>query len=146
MYYEVIIHEKIEVNSIEEVSKLLTINKPESYKVINYKDLYFVNDAHIDDPSFSEVAVLRKINEKYYQFESLSGSALFIEELQQMYYNLENYIFTKNVQLLFEKDPKAYGWFTCGCCGCRFYGNVNIQLNYDQDNGYGICDECSTNY
>jgi hypothetical protein len=32
--------------------------------------------------------------------------------------------------------------FDCGCCGCRFYSTKEYQEKFDQDEGYGFCEEC----
>lgn len=143
MYYETIIHEKLTVDTLAEVSELLINKKPASYIAINWGNFYFVNDAHIDDPSFSEVAVLFEKDNKYYQFESLSGMALIEEELNTIINEyLDNKYVDRLKHLLFEINDTVNAWFTCGCCSARFYSNVSHQLKFDQDNGYGICPKC----
>lgn len=147
MYYETVIHEKLTVNTLTEVSELLINKKPACYKAINWDNFYFVNDAHIDDPPFSEVAVLFKKEDDYYQFESLSGTALEVDDLNMI---INDYLNNKYVDrlkyLLFEKNDNVKAYFTCGCCGNRFYSNVSYQLKFNQDNGYGICPQCIKYY
>lgn len=147
MYYETIIHEKLTVDTLAEVSELLINKKPACYIAINRGNFYFVNDAHIDDPPFSEVAVLFEKDNKYYQFESLSGTALKEEELNNIINEyLDNRYVDRLKHLLFEKNDTVNAWFTCGCCSDRFYSNVSYQLKFNQDNGYGICPRCSKYY
>ncbi len=34
-------------------------------------------------------------------------------------------------------------YFLCGCCGCGFDSTTEEQRKFDQDEGWGICDECA---
>lgn len=36
--------------------------------------------------------------------------------------------------------------FTCGCCGEGFTSTISIQAENDQDEGYGICNECQDSF
>lgn len=39
-------------------------------------------------------------------------------------------------------NMRTHQWFTCGCCGSGFRGDINEQREYDQDTDFGFCESC----
>lgn len=155
MYYQSIVHRELAVDSVKMLLDLITgrnkeIQKTESYNALKLihgaHTFYFVNDAHIDDRSFTETAVILFLNDKFYQIESLT----ILETTEEDFIIKSIEILPdkrSETQLLINNVPEnAFANFTCGCCGQWFYGNVKQQLEYDQDNGYGICEKCENLY
>lgn len=155
MYYQSIVHQVVETTGIDDlVAKLKGPAKAQAFQALLYRandtEFYFVNDAHIDDPVFSETAALVKIKDNFFQFESLS-----IYQKQDTLKFLADTVGDFNpkriprrpTQLLINTvDKYAMANFTCGCCGSNFNSNVKKQLAYGQDNGYGICVGCEQYY
>jgi len=156
MYYQAIIHKEEVIPDLNVlVSRIFGDNKAPCFHAFvltnNDNVFYFVNDAHIDDTTFSELAVLVKEDGRYYQIESLT----MVNEKQALDLILETVCaYNKNVvthktktQLLINNaEIESEAHFTCGCCGNGFRGNVIKQLAFDQDNGYGICTRCEQYY
>lgn len=109
--------------------------------------VYLVSDVHIDDPDWAEVAIIIEYKGHSTQVESYTGSTLSVDKLYEVIadYFMDEYDITwcKAAQLNFELTGKEEAQFICGCCGSWFTGNVKEQLAHDQDNGYGICNDCN---
>ena len=154
MYYQAIVHEPKEFQTIEEaVSVIPNVSSYHALKIplSDLVNLFIVNDAHIDDSSFSESAIiLQKEDNLFYQIESLTkgkDNKHFIKMIKDA---VTEYL-TQNLKqptqlILTQPTGKEKAWFNCGCCGDRFFDNVSDQLLYDQDNGYGICSACNRYY
>lgn len=111
--------------------------------------MYAVPDGHLDE-MLSELAILRETinpeNRTFQQIESITNGwikgvealATYLEEAE-----LSDIIMVRKAQLIVGK-PQGHeeANFTCGCCGNWFKDNVQKQLRYDQDAGYGICSKC----
>lgn len=159
MYYEARVHELREVQNAEKAAELIKSGRMHSYQVpcwISQDGLYkiyAVPDGHIDDP-FLELAILRKPlsdeNEPLKQVESITNGWIDTTDALAVYLQqAENSdIIMKSKVTLIVGKPKGdeHANFTCGCCGTWFTGNVQEQLKFDQDAGYGICGDCKRYY
>ena len=149
MYYETIIHKLKPFNSIIEAATAIKTDQLHSFEIAKVDDILYVSDAHIDDPNFSEIAVLQCMpNGTYLQIESLTNrSDTSIERLAELMDCSSDKGKGYSVCIQIDTvDPQAMANFTCGCCGQWFTGNIKEQLKFGQDNGYGICDDCNNYY
>ncbi|NCU33214.1 MAG: hypothetical protein EOM23_09860 [Candidatus Moranbacteria bacterium] len=153
MYYQTRVHRKKEVNGAMEAATLIKNQEAAGFDALTWKTqngvFYAVSDSHIDDSNFAETALLVEEGEKFYQIESItSGLIKTTEELAECFIESEvDFPIKREVNLIINSltgDEKAY--FTCGCCGNRFFDNVSYQLKFDQDTGYGICKKCDRYY
>ncbi|MBO9681964.1 MAG: hypothetical protein J7502_04745 [Flavisolibacter sp.] len=155
MYYEARTHEIIEVQNALQAAIRIKSGQLQTYQVMKWKSkdgkffMYAVPDGHLDT-MLLELAILRQkidiVNSPYLQVESITNGwikgaetlAKYLEEAES-----STLIMKSNAQLIVGK-PKGHerAWFTCGCCGNYFYGNVQEQQKFDQDAGYGICTNC----
>lgn len=104
-----------------------------------------------DFGSFFETALLvTDPDGKTYQVESITAGWIKTEGELANYFEkgVELPYFTKSEVNPIFGEPKGdeVAWFTCGCCGNGFKGNVARQLKFDQDSGYGICPKCEHFY
>lgn len=147
MYFESIVHRIRKAVDAEDAARLLK-GGAEPYEAIEWENengcFLAVSDTHIDDIPFGETALLQRKEDRYYQIESLTVAWMSETELVKQLRRFEtspsvwvekNLIVDKP-----HKDDKAQ--FICGCCGEWFTGNVTYQLDFDQDSGYGICNNC----
>jgi hypothetical protein len=107
-----------------------------------------VSDSHIDDSPFAETAVLQEINSEFFQIESITAAWIDTEKELAEYFEaaMSETAIKRKTQLIVGKPANQTAVFTCGCCGSRFRGNVKEQLEFDQDQGYGICPNCEHYY
>lgn len=160
MYYEAIRLKRYEVDSIE--TAILAKGTPQlddtcsspriaSFNAITLDisgiTIYLVSDVHIDDPDWAEIAIIAEYKNHKAQIESYTGKVLGVPQLYEVIadYFMDEYDITwcKAAKLNFELTGKEEAQFICGCCGSWFTGNVKEQLAHDQDNGYGICNDCN---
>jgi hypothetical protein len=159
MYYEARVHELIEVISAEAAAGLIRSDKMYAYQVPCWNSqnglykMYAVPDGHIDNP-FLEIAILRKPssdeNAPLMQVESITNGwirstnalAIYLQDAEK-----SDIVMNSNATLIVG-NPKGdeQANFTCGCCGNWFSGNVQEQLKFNQDAGYGICNGCKKWY
>ena len=147
MYYEAIEHELKQVASAEEAAKMIKEGTALSYWALEWTNengtFLAVSDAHIDDDPFAETAMFQKRDNEYFQIESITAAWCSEKDLKQTFLRTE-----KDQPINIEKDliigkaTNQTAYFTCGCCGNCFYDLVSKQIKYDQDAGYGICDQC----
>lgn len=148
MYFEARIHALREVESRMQVALLIKEQKVPWYEVLAWAGEKYtflcVADGHVENP-FLEVAILRQEEDgTYYLIESITAGWIETpEKLELELAEAERANPIRKAQLIIGA-PHGYeiAMFTCGCCGKRFKGNVKEQLKYDQDAGYGKCEEC----
>lgn len=148
MYYEARIHEKLPMLDTKSAA-LAYRNSSESYQTpcftIDTKTYYLVPDGHIDNVK-AECAVLVEYNGEFKQIESITSAWVnsdekFIEYINKAIVNPQK---MGKANIVFDKPlGHEMATFECGCCGNQFKGNIQEQLEYDQDAGYGICISCS---
>ena len=159
MYYESRVHEVVETKDAFDAAMKIKNGTIRSYQVVAWLGqrsqyrFYAIPDGHIDNPML-ELAILRKDICKsaspYQQVESITnGWIKSPEELGKYFTEAENseLLMVSDAQLIVDA-PKGHeaANFTCGCCGAWFKGNVKDQLRFDQDAGYGICNNCAKYY
>lgn len=101
--------------------------------------------------SFFETAlIVADTDGKTYQVESITAGWIKTSEELADYFEKGVAIpyYCKSECNLIFGQPKGTetAYFTCGCCGSKFHGNVAKQLKFDQDSGYGICPRCEHYY
>jgi hypothetical protein len=153
MYYETRTHSKRNVANATEAAKIIKAEQAQSYEALQWQNengtFFAVSDAHINDSDFAETAMLFEKDGKYFQIESITaGWVESVDELAQIFISSEKHFFVKQKTHLIFDAPKGHekAQFTCGCCGEWFVGNVQHQLNYNQDTGYGFCPSCEKFY
>lgn len=159
MYYESRVHEVINMEDAYDAAEKIKNGTIRSYQVAAWpgKDkqyqFFAVPDGHIDNPML-ELAILRKeianSDSPYQQVESITNGWIESPEVLGKYLieaEVSEWIMASNTQLIVG-SPKGNETanFTCGCCGSWFEGNVKNQLKFDQDAGYGICNNCKMYY
>jgi len=152
MYYESIIHQLREVANSLEAATLIKNGKLFGYEALKWTSpngiFYAVNDAHIDDSTFGETAVIKEVNGQFIQVESITAAWIKTpEELAKSFEDAEiNDFSISKASLIIGEVKNQTAFFTCGCCGERFHDLVKKQLQFNQDAGYGICSNCSKYY
>ena len=146
MYYEARTHSEVKFENITQAVEAVKTGKVErsqvpTFPVAKHK-VYLVDDGHINDTRFAEVAVLVEWEASIgiIQIESITGKYLTENMILQA---AATPPIQSVAQLVFTPTGKEDAWFVCGCCGEDFKGNVKKQLEFDQDAGYGICDGCA---
>lgn len=153
MYFESIVHNIKEVADHKEAAALIKSKNISSITALHWKsengEFFAVSDAHIDDSSFAETAILKKEEETYFQIESITVAWIKTpQELEKIILDTEISVpMKRKTQLIINKpDDNHTANFSCGCCGKNFVSNVKKQLSFNQDNGYGICPSCEKYY
>jgi len=152
MYYESISHEIIKVSDAAEAASKIKSNQAAEYQALSWKNengvFYAVSDCHIDNSPFSETAILQEIGSVLYQTESITAAWVKSPRLLgQYFFEAEtNHAYKRKTHLIVGKPTIERAQFECGCCGNSFMANVAEQIAFDQDNGYGICDDCNNYY
>ena len=152
MFYESIPHVVTPVADAAEAAKKIKQATVRSTEALCWENtngkFYVVSDSHIDDCPFAETAVIQEINSEFFQIESITAAWIDTEkELAEYFETAMSEPATKRkTQLIIGKPTNQFAAFTCGCCGSRFRGNVKEQLEFDQDQGYGICSDCEQYY
>lgn len=154
MFYESRTHELLQVSSPLEAAQKIKNHDVSGYQVLAYQidgSTYLaVNDAHIDDSNFAETAVLKQLEDgTYLQIESITAAWIkTAEQLAQYFADAAKEPCLPHKANIIIGKPKGNetAYFTCGCCGEGFRGNVKAQLEFDQDAGYGICPNCEQYY
>ena len=151
MYYETRVHKVKDFNTVGDIASAILFRSVAEYEALRCGNFMFLSDSHIDDRIFSETAIVEVLPDgKYRQVESITIhtkttledlESTFIESTTPPLLNM-GYV---SVQIDSVKEG-AKARFTCGCCGNRFTGIISDQLKFDQDTGYGICDDCSQYY
>ena len=152
MFFEARTHEIVPVADAMAAARFV---KEKGENVWNYqcpefkvgdKTIVIVNDASIHDSDFAEVAVLcRNDDGSYDQIESITvGWIKTVEEVEKTFLEAAETPYPMGKRTLIVGKPKGdeTAWFTCGCCGTGFKGNVKHQQKFDQDAGYGYCPRC----
>ena len=152
MFYEAIPQQIVPVSdAIEAATKIKgrTVNPTQALCWQNsHGKFYAVSDCHIDDSAFAETALLQEIDSDFFQIESITTYAYnSAKELAECFDDsAANPPIKSKTHLIIGKPTSQMAYFTCGCCGTNFKGNVAEQLQFDQDNGYGICSDCEKYY
>lgn len=154
MYFETRIHSLLPVSSAEEAANLIKGGSVMAYQVPCWKSscdptmtIFAVPDGFND--SLEELAILRKADNgiKYSFVESLTNAWMTADQLKSSLKECEITEVLGETNLIVGKaSGQETAWFTCGCCGSNFKGNVSEQLSFDQDAGYGICQSCEHFY
>jgi hypothetical protein len=152
MFYESISHKVVPVaDAAEAATKIKEGNasSPEAFCWENANGkFYVVSDSHINNFTFAETAVLQEIDSEFFEIESISTEIIETkEELTQYFVNAVKYPQIKiKTQLIIGKATNQVADFWCVCCERQFEDNVAKQHAHDQDDGYGICDNCEKYY
>lgn len=115
---------------------------------VQIKQIIFVNDANPSGCGISEVAVIYERDNNFYAFESLTVDRIHIEEMSHLITQYCNSSFEDIKKSLFASKTSFNNiekevYFNCGCCGEGFKSTISKQEKFDQDSGFGLCDECS---
>jgi hypothetical protein len=152
MFYESISHKVVPVaDAAEAATKIKEGNasSPEAFCWENANGkFYVVSDSHINNCTFAETAVLQEIDSEFFQIESITAAWIETkEELARYFIEAETEpAIKRKTQLIIGKATNQVADFWCGCCGRQFEDNVAKQHAHDQDDGYGICDNCEKYY
>lgn len=155
MYFETITHELVMVSNAREAAEGIKSKRFVHYQVPSWNhngvQWFIVSDTHADDSAFGESAIIVHAHGHYIQVESFTIA--WMKDIDQLVSDLENlydettWPIKKPVNLILDIiEGTEMAQFDCGCCGTRFKGNVKEQLEYGQDAGFGICDNCNHNY
>ena len=152
MFYESISHQVTPVAEAAEAATKIKEGKASSWEALCWENangkFYVVSDSHIDDSAFAESAVLQEIDSEFFQIESIT--AAWINSPRKLAFHFRSAEtdppIKRKTQLIVGKPTNQMGFFECGCCGTGFKANVAEQLEFDQDNGYGICPDCEHYY
>ena len=148
MYYESVIHTLRPVANAAEAATFACSGNAMSHEAIQWEadgiTYYAVSDTHIDNPAFSETAIIRADNEKFTQLESITVAWCKPEEVLGYFKGCETqeWQMCQTQLIIGQPKPEQRAWFTCGCCGNGFKDFVAVQLKFDQDTSYGICPKC----
>ena len=146
MYYETRNHTERTVADAFEAARLIKTDKPATYEALCYDDIVLVSDSHIDDQSFGEVAVLqRQPDGSFRQIETITAAWIkTVEDLADTLRQAKAEPLNMGVAALNlgAIRHQKHVTFTCGCCGNGFKSTVEHQRQFDQDDGYGICQRC----
>jgi hypothetical protein len=152
MFYESISHQILPVADATEAANKIKEGTVLSFQALYWENshgkFYAVSDSHIDDSSFAETAFLKEINSEFFQIDSITAAWVkSTEKLAQLFIDGETEPpINSKTHLIVGKPTNQKAFFTCGCCGNRFHGVVAEQLEFGQDNGYGICTDCEQYY
>lgn len=153
MFYESRIYIPMETSGPADAAAILKGNKPPRYYALTYQTpqgiIWLVCDSHADSDGFFETAVILDNGKEKRQIESITVGWVKSEtELAAMLERAVAEPFDMGLASLNLEAPadNATAWFTCGCCGSSFKGNVKEQIKFDQDEGYGICPSCTQYY
>ena len=152
MYFETVVHEIKQVANATEAAELIKSGSIASYVALQWESEHgtflAVNDAHIDDSAFAETAMIHKRGDEYFQIESITAGWCDLQQLEESFKETEKEpaINKKVILNIGKADHDAKAFFTCGCCGEYFRDFVEKQLKFNQDSGYGICNECEKYY
>jgi hypothetical protein len=154
MNYESRIHQERNCPSLAEVAALIKNGTAKSFEALSINGFdghkyFFVADAEFG--SFYETAMIRQESDSsFVQIESITAGWIKTEaDLEAAFRkSMIGKPYSKwSTQLNIGSAPKnAKANFTCGCCGSFFNGNIEFQKKFDQDDGYGICDDCASKY
>lgn len=154
MFFESRIHKLVTIETAMQAASGIKNSTFNRYDAITYFDkgiqVIIVDDAHTDDTYFGEVAVLVKREDGFlYQVESITAAWIDTPEALAGYFTqaIESPCNMGKRELQINTpNPTATAWFTCGCCGSGFRGNIQHQLKFDQDSGYGYCPSCEKRF
>ena len=156
MYYQAIKHTSRLVQSAREAATLIykqgdASGHLRSFDAIRWScngmEFCAVADGGLDTP-WREVAIIDFKN--MIQIESIT--AAWVDSLDKLIGYFEGAQFTeftmgKVVNLPIDgKGENTQAVFTCGCCGKGFLSTIAAQAEYDQDEGYGICNSCLNDF
>lgn len=151
MYLESIVHKIRKAGDAEEAARLLK-GGAQAYEAIEWENengcFVAVSDTHIDDIPFGETALFQKKEGRYFQIESLTVAWMSETELVRKlkYFETSPTTWVEKRLIVDKPHTDDTAQFICGCCGEWFTGNVAYQLAFDQDSGYGICNNCEKYY
>jgi hypothetical protein len=152
MFYESISHKLTPVADASEAATKIKTGKASSSEALCWENangkFYVVSDCHIDDSAFAETALLQEIDSVFYQIESITAAWInSAKELANTLLRTEtDPPIKRKTQLIVGKPTIEVANFECGCCGTGFKSLVSYQLEFDQDQGYGICPDCEKYY
>jgi len=152
MYYESISHTVVPVADAAEAATRIKKGKTAAHEALCWTNsngkFYVVSDSHIDNSAFAETAVLQEINSEIFRIESITAAWIkSTKELADYFRSAETEpAYMIQTSLIVGKPTTQIARFECGCCGTGFKANVAEQLEFDQDNGYGICTDCEKYY
>ncbi len=152
MFYESIPHVVTPVADAAEAATKIKQHTARSTEALCWTNtngkFYVVSDSHINDSAFAETALLQEIDSEFFQIESITAAGIkSAKELAACFSKTEtDPPIKRKTQLIVGKPTNQVAWFECGCCGTGFKANVAEQLEFDQDNGYGICPDCEKYY
>ena len=151
MFYESVQHQSRPVADAAEAARLIKAYDARSFVALFWKNtkgprIAAVDDGGLDD-SWGEVAVINLDTNR--QLESITfpwctdeEAARFLLECQDDD-GLSDRPANCPLDGAGEDTPAA---FTCGCCGTSFTSTIAEQRPHDQDEGYGYCPRCLSNY
>ena len=152
MFYESISHQILPVADATEAATKIKEGTVLSFQALSWENthgkFYAVSDCHIDNSSFAETAFIQEINSEFFQIDSITTAWVKSTQiLAQLFIDGETEPpIKRKTQLIVGKPTNQKAFFTCGCCGNQFHGIVAEQLEFDQDEGYGICKDCNQFY
>jgi hypothetical protein len=122
-----------------------------AFYVESRPEIIYIASYHCDAPFF-ETAVVKlsdDINAPHTLIESLTIGWIKPDELVTYLVDAANsQVNYGQINLAFDKEAanNITANFTCGCCGEWFSDNIVEQAKFDQDSGYGICENCKEYY
>lgn len=148
MYFETTMHTSKPVDTAAIAAQLIKEHTVRDLDALiwtapNGRRLAVVADNHCNNP-WLEVAVIDI--DRSIQIESITaGWCTSAHELRGYLEDCEttDSVIRSGVSLPLDgKSADTLAHFTCGCCGTSFQSTYEIQRQFDQDNGYGICPKC----
>jgi hypothetical protein len=151
MYYQSVSHKSVPVSSAQEAARRIKSGREMSFHALIWKNstgqrIAAVDDGGLDD-SWGEVAVInidtdRQLESITFPWCSDEEAARYLMECQDSA-GLSNRPANLPLDGAGEDKPAA---FTCGCCGDGFTSTIAEQRPHDQDEGYGYCPRCISDY
>lgn len=144
MYFECVKHEVKHVESAAEAAKLAKSGTIPSYIALCWKSsngtFLAVSDTHVDDVAFGQTAIIKQEEDFFIQKESITVAWINgVKRVESCFNSSETSSTNRKVSLIIGEPTDQVAWFTCGCCGESFKDSVKKQLEFDQDEGFGIC-------
>ena len=151
MFFESVQHESRPVADAAEAARLIKSGAVMDFHALIWKNtkgqrIAAVNDGGIDD-SWSEVAVINLDTNR--QLESITFPWCSDEEAARFLLECQDDKGLSDRPANLPLDGSGEGVpaaFTCGCCGTGFTSTIAEQRPHDQDEGYGYCPRCLSNY
>lgn len=150
MHYETRIHTPREVaNSLQAAqhikSRTVACHEALTWVRDDGVKIFAVADC-IDNPFFEVAIIKQEEKNTFIQIESITAGWCDTPEVLAEYFENANENMGTAQLLINAPTENATAWYSCGCCGAGFKSNVKYQLQFDQDDGYGICTRCEKHY